>query len=238
MALLPMEYECRPDQGRSLSCEPGTPLKCRSGCCEGGEGGRQRQQPSDEGCVGSAADLRSECTVSAKRDRALGEELLDKLKLAKTQEASDPPHKGSGTGYSGSNRPTLSCARQLLDVDVARALQFADPALTNCDDAGTELFFHFLREKDPAAADRGIHACWRCGSDPRRMPIRSRCFRLTFSLPTSSSIRSQRRRHYFAMGRESRPRVLPNCGRVFSHRYTNTDAPARATRAGSDFVRH
>lgn len=100
-------------------------------------------------------DLRSEVLrLAAKRDRALGEELLDKLKQAKTQEASDTPAQrpeAQNTPEAISQR--LSLARQLLDVDVARALQFADPALVTVTIPGLN-FLSFLREKDAAAADQ------------------------------------------------------------------------------------
>jgi hypothetical protein len=46
----------------------------------------------------------------------------------------------------------LSLARQLLDTDVARALQFADPALGNLTREGLD-FLSYLRDKDAAAAD-------------------------------------------------------------------------------------
>jgi hypothetical protein len=107
------------------------------------------------GVVTRNADLRSEVLrLAAKRDRALGEELLDKLKAAKTQEASDTPAQrpeALNTPEAISQR--LSLARQLLEVDVARALQFADPALVTVTMPGLN-FLSFLREKDAAAADQ------------------------------------------------------------------------------------
>src|SRR5262249_16057122 len=47
----------------------------------------------------------------------------------------------------------LNLARQLLDADVPRALQFADPALINITREGLD-FLSFLREKDATAADQ------------------------------------------------------------------------------------
>jgi len=47
----------------------------------------------------------------------------------------------------------LSLARQLLDTDVQRALQFADPALGTVTREGLN-FLSYLREKDAVAADR------------------------------------------------------------------------------------
>lgn len=118
----------------------------------------ERQRQEKEGrraMVMRQPDLRSEVLrLAAKRDRALGEELLDKLKQAKTQEASDTPAQrpeAQNTPEAISQR--LSLARQLLDVDVARALQFADPALVTVTIPGLN-FLSFLREKDAAAADQ------------------------------------------------------------------------------------
>src|SRR5205807_4143625 len=93
-----------------------------------------KQQEAKHGNVAVAGRLsiRSEVLrLAAKRDRALGEELLAKLKIEKEQESAE---------LADSNRPDpfnspaamsqrLSLGRQLLDTDVARALQFADPAL-------------------------------------------------------------------------------------------------------------
>ena len=117
---------------------------------------RQRQQTAGRGVMLTRQpDLRSEVLrLAAKRDRALGEELLDKLKQAKTQEASDSP----GQRPEALNTPEainqrLSLARQLLDVDVTRALQFADPALVTVTMPGLN-FLSTLREKDAAAADQ------------------------------------------------------------------------------------
>jgi hypothetical protein len=117
---------------------------------------RQRQETGGRGAMlMRPPDLRSEVLrLAAKRDRALGEELLDKLKQAKTQEASDT----AGQRPEALNTPEaigqrLNLARQLLEVDVARALQFADPALTTITMQGLN-FLSFLREKDPVAADQ------------------------------------------------------------------------------------
>src|SRR5207245_4112797 len=47
----------------------------------------------------------------------------------------------------------LGLARQLLDTDVERALQFADPVLGTISMDGLN-FLSYLRDKDAAAADR------------------------------------------------------------------------------------
>ena len=116
----------------------------------------QRQQSSGRGAVGSLPpDLRSEVLrMAAKRDRALGEELLEKLKRDKAQEANDaaaPGRQGSNLSEAMSQR--LRLARQLLDADVPRALEFADPALTVVSMQGLS-FLVSLRDKDLPAADQ------------------------------------------------------------------------------------
>lgn len=119
---------------------------------------KQRQQggnPNAPFALARPADLRSEVLrLAAKRDRALGEELLDKLKEAKTQEAADatsPARTAPDTPASTKQR--LGLANQLLDADVERALQFADPALGSITLEGIN-FLSFLRDKNPAAADQ------------------------------------------------------------------------------------
>ena len=116
----------------------------------------QRQQAEGRGGMfARQPDLRSEVLrLAAKRDRALGEELLDKLKQARTQDAADTPaQRPEALDTPEAIGQRLSLARQLLDVDVARALQFADPALITVTMPGLN-FLSFLREKDAAAADQ------------------------------------------------------------------------------------
>jgi hypothetical protein len=92
--------------------------------------------------------------LAAKHDRALGEELLTKLNTQQAQDATANADRLRNNPLSApeaiSQRLTL--ARQLLDTDVARALQFADPALTTLTREGID-FLSYLREKDAAAAD-------------------------------------------------------------------------------------
>jgi hypothetical protein len=84
----------------------------------------------------------------ARHDRALGEELLDKLK-AQTANAA-PPRPG---GLNDTLNQRLAVARELLNSgDMERALQFADPALTTVATDSIN-FLSDLREKDAAAAD-------------------------------------------------------------------------------------
>jgi hypothetical protein len=101
-------------------------------------------------------DLRSEVLqLAAKRDRALGEELLEKLKREKALEASNA---ASSEGRGPFDLPEamaqrLTLARQLLDFDIPRALQFADPALAAVTMQGLS-FLSLLKEKDASAADQ------------------------------------------------------------------------------------
>src|SRR5437870_4176045 len=93
--------------------------------------------------------------MAARHDRGLGEELLGKLKTEKQQEVSEETDKSRpnlfDTPEALSQR--LSLARQLLDTDVERALQFADPALGMITRDGID-FLCYLRDKDAVAADQ------------------------------------------------------------------------------------
>lgn len=105
--------------------------------------------------VSGPPDIRAEVLrLAARRDRALGEEFLAKMRTEQAQEATE---KVDSTRNSALDAPEalaqrLNLARQLLDTDVARALQFADPALMNITREGLD-FLSYLRDKDAAAAD-------------------------------------------------------------------------------------
>ncbi len=120
---------------------------------------RQRQQgdnPNAPVALEGGPDLRSEVLrLAAKRDRPLGEELLDKLKEVRKQEAADAtsPARNDPFDSSASVKQRLRLANQLLDTDVERALQFADPALATITMEGLD-FLSLLRDKNPAAADQ------------------------------------------------------------------------------------
>ena len=119
---------------------------------------RRRQQGGNANApfaLVSAPDLRSEVLrLAARRDRALGEELLDKLKEARKEEATDAtsPSPADALDTPVATKERLRLANQLLDTDVERALQFADPALGTITMEGLN-FLSFLREKNSAAAD-------------------------------------------------------------------------------------
>ena len=118
---------------------------------------RQRQQKATGGyAVAAPPDLRSEVLrLAAKHDRALGEELLNKLKEARTREATDAssPARSEVFDTPAAVRQRLRLATQLLDTDVERALQFADPALGTITMEALS-FLSLLREKNPMEADQ------------------------------------------------------------------------------------
>jgi hypothetical protein len=117
---------------------------------------RSGSNPNEPIAALGGPDLRAEVLrLAAKRDRALGEELLEKLKDARVREAADaasPAPSLFDTPIAVKQR--LQLANQLLDAaDVERALQFADPALgTITMDALN--FLSSLRDQNPAAADQ------------------------------------------------------------------------------------
>jgi hypothetical protein len=118
----------------------------------------RRRQEANNGSFALAAppDLRSEVLrLVARRDRALGEELLDKLKDARAREATEAGSRTRADSFDTqvAIKQRLRLANQLLDTDVARALQFADPALGSVSMEGLN-FLSFLRDKNPSAADQ------------------------------------------------------------------------------------
>ena len=153
-------WEVDPEQGRALfrkawdAAEVADQESARRADEE-----RQRQQgrnPNAPVAMVGAPDLRSEVLrLAAKRDRALGEELLDKLKTAQTREATEASSPARTDPYdtSASVRQRMRLANQLLETDVERALQFADPALLSVSLDGLN-FLSFLRDKNAVAADQ------------------------------------------------------------------------------------
>jgi hypothetical protein len=92
--------------------------------------------------------------LAARRDRKLGEELLARLNTEKQQEAADAADRlRNFRAGSEAASQRLNLARQLLDADVERALQFADPVLGSINQESLD-FLSYLREKDAAAADQ------------------------------------------------------------------------------------
>src|ERR1043166_920648 len=117
-----------------------------------------KQQQARNG--GSAAvtgppNIRGEVLrLAAKHDRALGEEFLGKLRTQQNQDATDNSDRLRNNPLNAPEAASqrLNLARQLLDTDVTRALQFADPALTTPPQEAID-FLSYLREKDAGAAD-------------------------------------------------------------------------------------
>ncbi len=105
--------------------------------------------------VTSPPDVRREVLrLAAKRDRALGEELLGKFKTQKEQEATDAKNRSNPFGSDEAVGQRLGLARQLLEAgDMERALQFADPVLGGMSMEAID-FLSYLREKDSTAADQ------------------------------------------------------------------------------------
>lgn len=117
---------------------------------------RQQEAKGGSVAVTGPPNVRGEVLrMAARRDRELGEELLAKLKVEKAQEAMEATDKARRDPFDTPEglSQRLSLARQLLDTDIARALQFADPALVGITREGID-FLSYLREKDAAAADR------------------------------------------------------------------------------------
>jgi hypothetical protein len=117
---------------------------------------KEQEKKGGSVAVSGPPNIRGEVLrLAARRDRKLGEELLAKLTTAKQQEATEATDKARSNLLDTPEAITqrLSLARQLLEADVERALQFADPALATITREGID-FLSYLRAKDAAAADR------------------------------------------------------------------------------------
>src|SRR5256712_8108001 len=117
---------------------------------------QQKAKTGGNAAVSGPPDLRGEVLrLAARRDRALGEEFLGRLKSEKQQESTEAADKLKSNPLNASETQSqrLSLGRQLLDTDVERALQFADPALGSITIDALD-FLSYLRDRDAAAADR------------------------------------------------------------------------------------
>jgi hypothetical protein len=116
---------------------------------------KQQQAKRGSAAVAGRPNIRNEVLrLAARRDRKLGEELLAKLTVEKKEEAENLAGKLRGSlDAPEAISQRLNLARQLLEFDVERALQFADPALISINRDAVD-FLSFLREKDAAAADQ------------------------------------------------------------------------------------
>ena len=121
-----------------------------------------RQQQSRTGgayAVDLPPSLRREVLrLAARRDRALGEELLEKLKTQQREAADAAAKKTNNTSLSDAMSQRLGVAQELfLAGDIERALQFADPILSVIN-METVNFLSNIREKNAVAADQRYRA--------------------------------------------------------------------------------
>ena len=115
---------------------------------------RKRQEAATGSfAIAAPPELRSEVLrLAARRDRTLGEEFLEKLTEARKQETADAAQPDPFESPAAL-RHRLRLANQLLEADVERAIQFADPGLTTVSMEGLS-FLSNLRGKNPEAADQ------------------------------------------------------------------------------------
>jgi hypothetical protein len=136
---------------------------------------RAEEQAGKAWTLTAPLSLRTEVLrMAARRDRALGEELLRKLDEARKQEAANASAQQSNSSNEtddpfelpSSLKLRLRLAQQLLETDVQRATEFADPALARVSIDGL-VFLAYLRAKNAAAADERYAALLaRAGADP------------------------------------------------------------------------
>ncbi|MCA1850235.1 MAG: hypothetical protein LC672_04050, partial [Acidobacteria bacterium] len=135
---------------------------------------RRQQQTSGSAVVTSPPNLRNEVLrLTARRDRALGEEFLSKLEEARSREAAalasagNPGNRASGWLTQPAQAQRLQLAMQLLqDGHTEHAVQYADTALSSVNRDSID-FLSALREKDAASADRRFVALTqRAAADP------------------------------------------------------------------------
>jgi hypothetical protein len=103
----------------------------------------------------SPPDLRAEVLrLAARRDRALGEEMLAQLLKSKEADADAAKPAANEATRRADTGQRMGLARRMLEEgDTERALQFAEPALVRADVQSVG-FLSKLRGKDAATADR------------------------------------------------------------------------------------
>ncbi|HEX8685309.1 MAG TPA: hypothetical protein VF654_02370, partial [Pyrinomonadaceae bacterium] len=103
----------------------------------------------------SPPELRAEVLrLAARRDRALGEEMLSLLAKADEAAAEASAKPAGDAARAADSGQRLGLAQRLLEEgDTERALQFAEPALARAD-MQSVTFLSTLREKDAGRADR------------------------------------------------------------------------------------
>src|SRR6266705_397625 len=98
--------------------------------------------------------------LASRRDRALGEEFLERLKEQKEEDSKDSQRLNVGPFKipDEATRQRLNLAGKLLvSGDIDRAIQFADPALGSVNIEAID-FLSSLREKNSTAADQRFAA--------------------------------------------------------------------------------
>jgi hypothetical protein len=150
-------WEVDPERSRSLfrRAWDAAEIVDREGRQRVDEEMKQQQAKGGSVAVTGPPNIRGEVLrLAAKRDRALGEELLSKLKVDQQQQATEASDKSRSNQFDTPEAISqrLNLARQLLDTDVERSLQFADPALVTITRDGLD-YLTYLREKEAAAAD-------------------------------------------------------------------------------------
>jgi len=119
-----------------------------------------RQRASDLTYIGPANSRTEVLHLASRRDRALGEEFLERLKEQKDQDSKDSQRRNVGPFKipDEAARQRLNLAQQLLNGgDIDRAIQFADPALGFVNIEAID-FLSSLREKNSTAADQRFAA--------------------------------------------------------------------------------
>jgi hypothetical protein len=106
----------------------------------------------------SGRDLRTDVlSLASRRDKALGEQFLAKLKSENERESGDTKNSGSShnvfSGPEASLKRLLVASKLLNDGQIDLALEFAAPALGDVN-ARSIIFLSELRAKAPAAADQ------------------------------------------------------------------------------------
>jgi hypothetical protein len=152
-------WEADPDRARALfrKAWESAEIVDQEGQRKSQEDIQKQQAKGGSVAVTGPPNIRGEVLrLAARRDRALGEEFIAKLKLEREQVATGLNDKARTNPFENAEGVTqrLSLARQLLTTDdIERAIQFADPALANLTRDGVD-FLSYLREKDAPAADR------------------------------------------------------------------------------------
>ena len=115
---------------------------------------QQKTRTGGSYAINLPANVRREVLrLAARRDRPLGEELLEKLKAQKLESAASVSTPGPYQ-LSDDQQQRLSVANELLrSGEVERAVQFADPVLAMVSVQSID-FLSNLRAKDSATADK------------------------------------------------------------------------------------